>query len=572
MRTRITFILFFLIIALGGSSQSAENLGSIFMDDLQFEKAANHFRIKSRNFPGDATSFIGLGEALLALGKPDSAKIIFQKAAAMDSRNPYALVGLGIVALQMNDRMSETEFFDRARRADKLNPEVYCAIAEGCISLSRKDTITCLLYLNQGLNINPKFARLHLITGHLETLKKNWGSAANAYDRAIFFDPKSAVALRSRGYIDLISHTWKDALTVFNKSIAIRPDQVLIYKYLGDLYYATAKYPEAEQAYRTYFSGTHPTAEDKERLAIVLFFNKKYTEAATLLEEVMVASHDESVLLRLRGYIAYETNDYASALAFMEKFFLLHDPGKLITMDYLYYAKILQKTGKDLLALDNYGKAIKMEPSRTDLYEEMARLAAKCRMHKEAAGYYQKMIENGADRLNATFLIGKEYFFEGERWKSREDSVKELHKKKGIPLTDSLIVKENIRQNYQKSDSAFTVVCRMSPEYAGGFIWKGRIQSLLDPDTRGTGARDAYEKALGLLLKGDQIKNRKSIIECYKYLGSWYYTAYDRLYKSNIKESAEMRSKTLDYFTRITELDPSDAQAIEVLQKMRVKK
>ena len=572
MRGKLILLLVFLILVLDCRSQNTENQGSILLDEHQYEKAANYFHNKIRSFPEDVSALIGLGDALLAQNKPDSAKIFFQKAAVLDSKNPYAIVGLGKVALQTNDRIGETEYFDRARRADKLNPEVYSAIAEGCVSLLKKDTITARLFINQGLNINAKYAKLHLTTGNLELLKKNWGLAANAYDRAIFFDPKSAVAWRNRGYIDLISHTWKDAMAAFNKSVALRPDQVLVYKYLGDLYYATAKYTEAEQAYKTYISRTQPTSEDKERFAIVLFFNKKYAEAAALLEEVMATNHDESVLLRIRGYIAFETGEYGNALTLMKKFFLLHDPGKLIALDYVYYAKILQKTGEDSLAIENYRKAVQIEPARTDLYEEMARLAAKNRMHSQAAGFYFKMIENGADKLNTMFLIGKEYFFEGESCKSRYDSLMELQKKNRIPFTDSLIVKENRKHFYLKADSAFTVVSIMKPDYAGSFIWKGRMQSLLDPETRGIGARDAYEKALVLLQNGDQVKNRKSIIECYKYLGSWYFVAYEKLYSINKQESAEMRSRTLDYFTKIIELDPSDAQAREVLQKMKAKK
>lgn len=572
MREKLIFLLFLVILTLDCLSQSSDNQESIFLDELHTEKSASYYRNILEASPEDVSAYIGLGEALLSQNKYDSARIAFLKAATLDSRSPYPLIGLGKVSLQTNDRISETEYFDRARRADKLNPEIYCAIAEGCISLPKKDTVTSRVFLNQGININPKYARLHLVTGHLETLKRNWGLAANAYDRAIFFDPKSAIALRNRGYIDLISHTWKEALAAFKKSIAIRPDQILVYKLLGDLYYSTAKYPEAEEAYRTYISRTQPSFEDKERLAIVLFFNKKYKEAAAELEEVMAASHDESVLMRIRGYIAYETGDYKAAFEFMKKFFLMHDPGKLIALDYIYYARILQKTGNESLAMVNFRKAIQLEPTRVDIYEELARLAAKNRLHREAAEYYQKMIENGADRLTTIFLIGKEYFFEGEIWKSRFDSLSILHNQKKSVFSDSLATKENMTRFYQKADSAFTVVGKMSPEYAGGFIWKGRIQSLLDPSARGTGAKDAYEKALELLLKGDPGKNRKSIIECYKYLGSWYFAAFERLYKSNVKESAEMRSRTLEYFTRIATLDSLDVQARKVIQKMKTKK
>ena len=70
--------------------------------------------------------------------------------------------------------------------------------------------------------------------------------------------------------------------------------------------------------------------EDKERYAIILFFNKKYNEAANILEDVLKKNTDESVLLRIRGYIAFETGDYSKGLDYMAKFFKLHDPEKNI--------------------------------------------------------------------------------------------------------------------------------------------------------------------------------------------------------------------------------------------------
>ena len=114
------------------------------------------------------------------------------------------------------------------------------------------------------------------------------------------------------------------------------------------------------------------------------------------------------------------------------------------------------------------------------------------------------------------------------------------------------------------------MVAKLNPEYAGSYIWKGRIQSILDPEALTTGAKEQYEKALLILEKADEAKNKKQIVECYKYLGSYYYLAYDRLYKSDKKLSGEMRLKTIECFTKIKELDPADAQEKEVLSKLNM--
>ena len=565
----ILFPLVLGIFVLNGWAQGSDNRGSAYLEELQPGKARICFQNQLKNSSEDVAALVGLGGTYLALNKVDSAKVVFQKAIALDSKNPFALIGMGKVALMNKDRGSENDYFDRARRADKTNPEVYCEIAEGCINMTRQDTVTALIFLNQGLEVYPKYARLHILTGNLEFIKKNYGNAVNAYDRAIFFDPKSTVAYRNLGFIHTNSRSYREALNALNKSIEINPDQILVYKYLGDLYYATGRYSEAEKAYQTYMSKAEITLDDKERLAIVLFFNKKYNEAATLLEHVLAVNGDETVLLRIRGYIAYETGNFQKGLEYMNKFFQLHNPQKIIASDYSYYAKLLQHTGNETLAMDNFKKSLALDSAKTEIWEDLAKLAAKNKMHKEAASYYQKMMDNGADKLVTNFLIGKEFYFEGERLRSRLDSLNVLQKTSKIQFTDSTAESKAMKKYYVKADSTFTVVTQLNAEYAGGYMWKGRILSTMDPDAETTDAKDAYQNALAILLKSEPAKNQKSIIECYRYLGSYYYLGYERFFKTNKKLATEMRSESVEYFKKIAELDPLDTQAKEVLLKMK---
>jgi tetratricopeptide (TPR) repeat protein len=540
-----------------------------YLQELQPGKARHWFQQKLKSNPEDAAAMIGLANTLLLFQSTDSAKTLFRKVLNTDSKNPFALAGLGLVAWMKNDRAGESDYFERARRADKTNPEVYCAIAEGCIDLPKQDTVTALTYLRQGLELFPKYARIHFVTGKLETLKKNYGAAANAYERAIFFDPKSAIAYRNLGTILFYSRSYRDALTAYNKSVALDPEQILVYKNLGDLYYAVARYGEAELSYQTYMERADVTNNDRERLAFTLFFNKKYREAETLLEQLQRISHDESLLLRIRGYIAFETADYQKGVEQMTQFFKLHDVHKIIASDYSYFAKLLQKTGNEVSAMDNFRKAIATDPSRTEYYEELAKLAAKNSLHKEAIACYKKMVDLGADKAVTSFLIGKEYYFEGELWRARLDSLMHLQNNKSILKSDSAKVKRSMTLFYTKADSAFTEVTKLNSDYAGSFLWKGRIQATLDPSASTTAAKEAYQNALVLLEKADPEKNRKSIIECYRYLGSYYYLGYDRLYKSDKIASGEMRSKMIECFAKILKLDPSDAQAKDVLLKIK---
>jgi tetratricopeptide (TPR) repeat protein len=545
--------------------------GQQYLDELQPTKAKKYFQEKLIKHPDDLPSLIGLGKSYLALQLPDSAKELFRKVLDMDPNNPYALIGLGQIAWLNNDPKSESTFFERARRSDKTNPMVYCAIAESCLNLHKQDTVTALVYLKQGLDLHPKYARLHYMMGNLESAKKNYGSAVNAFHRALFFDPNSAYAYRNLGRILLQARSFKEALEAFNKSIALYPEQIQIYKNLGDLYYSVAKYADAEQAYQLYMEKAEITDDDKEQLAFTLFFNKKYKEAERVLEQLLQVSNEESILLRIKGYIAFETGEYKKGVEYMTIFFQTHNPKKLIALDYSYYSKLLQKTGNEPQAMENLKKAIQLEPSKLEYYEELAKLANKNKLHREAASCYKKMLELGSDKLVTNFLMAKEYFFEGESWRFRLDSLLKLPIAGQILQTDSQHVKMSMTLYYSKADSAFSAINQLNPEYAGGYIWKGRIQSILDPEALTSGAKDAYQKALTILEKSDSEKNKKSILECYKYLGSYYYLGYERSFKTDKQNSAMMRSKSIECFKKIRELDPEDKQAIEVLNEMKIK-
>ena len=572
MKFRLFSLIVFFFAAVTSLAQENAKRGISYLDDFQFRKARNFFLGQIKTTPGDARSYCYLGDAYLGLQLTDSAQTMYEKALKLDPKSPFAFVGFGKLALLKGDRMGKLESFEMALKMDKKNPEICNEIARSCIAFSKTDTVTFENYLRQGFELNPKFAALHITFGDYEAMERRLGSAVNAYQRALFFDPSSTVAFRKLGVFQTISRSYHDAITAFNKCIALNSDQILVYKNLGDLYYLLGRYPEAEKNYQIYMGKAEVSVDDKERYAFILFFNKKYTEAAKLLEEVMAQNSDESVLLRIRGYIACETGDTQKGLEFMEKFFKLHDPKKNIASDYSYYGRLLQMSGKDTLAIANFKKALVLDSTKTDVYEALAKLYSTNKMHNEAVASYKKMIALGADSVNTWFQIGKEYYFEGDNYRAKYDSLMTRQKAGKVQFADSIRVNELKRLNFQKADSAFTKVTVLNPQYAGGFIWKGRINSLLDVESTTDFAKEAYEKALTLLEAGDAAKNRKSIIECYRYLGSYYFLNSERLAKTDNQQSETLKAKSVECFKKILVIDPADAQALEVIRQLKFQK
>jgi tetratricopeptide (TPR) repeat protein len=414
-----------------------------------------------------------------------------------------------------------------------------------------------------------------MVEGDWEYFKKNYGKAANAYDRAIFFEPNSALAHRKLGEIYAAARFNKNSLDSYNKSIQIDPNQIMVYKYLGDLYYSLGRYTEAEKNYKIYMGRAEVTLDDKERYALILFFNKKYTESAGLLDDVMIKNADESVLLRIRGYIAYETGDYQKGIDYMKRFFQLHNPAKIITSDYLYYARLLQRTGQDIPAMDNYKKALALDSTKTEIYENLASLSKKNLMYPQTVCYYYKMLKNGSDKASTYYAIGIQEFYEGQTYRVKYDSLYKLQKQANIPFSDSTVVRDSMRIWFQKADSAFTEVTKLDTTYTLGYFWRGRVQSRLDPESETNIGKESYEKALSLLEKGDLEKNKKNMIECYLYLAGNSYLNYYRLSKTDKQQAEEYKKATMDYFLKVLQLDPTNKKAnesVDALKKIEAQK
>ena len=543
----------------------------MYLNDLQFNLARDYYQRQLKSSPNDVRVYCTLGEAYIGLQNEDSAKMMYQKAFAIEPKNPTVLIGLGKIALLDGNHEAESDYFDKARRQDKKNPAVYWQIAKACYDLSKKDTITGNQYLTQGMEINSKFPGFHMVMGDWEAYKKNYGKAANAYENAIFFEPNSILAHRKLGEIYAAARFYTQARDEYDKCIAIDPDQIWVYKDLGDLYYSLGRYAEAEKNYKIYMSKAEVTMDDKERYALILFFDKKYDKASDMLKEVMKKNSDESVLLRIRGYIDYETGHYQEGADFMKRFFELHDPSKNLSTDYLYYAKLLQKTGQDMQAMENFKKALAMDSTKTELLSELAKLSAKKLLHDQAIYYYQKMIGKGYDKVTTNYLIGLQAYYIGQNYKVRFDSLSRLQKQSKIPFSDSTTVRDSIRIWFQKAESAFTTVTELSPDYADGYLRRGEIQSMLDPEAETGTAKNSFEKALAIYEKEGVEKNKKSIIECYKYLGSYAYLNYDRLRETDKQKADAQKNAAREYFQKVLQLDPTDEHAtyaMDVLKKI----
>lgn len=534
--------------------------GQFLIKEQQYNKAVDALL----NAPESTQKNELLGEAYFKLGKADLALAAFQKAAA-DPLSFNATCGLAAIDLKNGDKAKAMAAFDKVIKSNKKNNAAYVSVVNYCMAQAVPDTALARKYLTLALAVSYKTPAFHVLSGDINYASEKFGPAANDYERAYFYDAKYAEAYRKVGVIYTHAKSYKQALDAFNSGIAIDPSQILIYKNLGDLYYMFGKYADAEAAYKTYIDRAESNIDDTERYAFTLFYTKKYQEASALLDQLIGKSKSETIIYRLKGYMANEQKDYASSISYLEKFFAGHDPSRFMISDYSYYARSLGNVGgKDSLAMITYEKAISMDTTAVDLLDELAKIYSRNKMQDQAIATYRHLIANGKDAASMNFNIGREYYFKGDAIRFVYTSKLAENKNESTPALDSMKVTMN--NEFMNAKAAFEESAKLSPNFATTYLYIGRIQSILDQESLTTGAKESYEKAMAILEAGDAQKNKKPLMECYRSLGSYYYLNSER---AKGAEANQLKATSISFFEKILAIDPADAQAKSVLDVLK---
>lgn len=562
MKTRRIFFISFALMVTASFMVSivAQDVsaGKKLIETSQWNKANQLFTDLVKKNPTDPSYKFYLGETFLGLGKADSAESNFSRSTDFAFSN----AGLGKIILSKGDTTKAKESFNKAIKGDKKNGDLYAYIVDACVSANYPKLAE--QYLGRGKEVTTKNARLYVASGNLAKLRGSAGDAANAYENANYYDKNLALAYVKVGQIYTDSRTWELAEKKFKEALTVDPQYSLAFKGLGDMYYKSGRFQEASDNYKKYFEVSEVSLDDNYRYAFILFYNKQYAEATKMVENLLKTDSKNPVLLRIQAYISYElgVDDkgkakdptiMSTALTNITNFFKVQPSNKILSSDYEYLAKIQIASNLDSLAPANYIKAYEKDSSKTNFVDEAAKLNTKLGKYLDAANCYKIMIRISPENtVINTYKMGTQYYFQA----TKKDTAK----------ADSLIK----RQNLVFADSAFKTVFTANPTSVLGPLWMARTEQQMDTKNEGL-AKPHYEKLIEIVTAGnDAAKRKNDLIEAYRFLGGyWYEKAYAEIAKKNKDKAAytENKTKSLEYWNKILELNPNDTQAPEAIKE-----
>lgn len=552
MKLTIIFIVTMVVFMPGIVMAQNVNDGLSKINQKEYGAARQIFDALLKADPKNAVALYGMGEYYFHTGKKDSAKLFYQNGLDANSSYPYNYAGLGKVSYASDKVIAEGYFKDVIKKSKKdIGPLV--SIAKFFYEQKPKDFTEAKRYIDMAITLDGKNGPAYFLDGLIDLDQSNVSEAALNFDRSIFFDPNNLEAYLYASQIMASTRNLHQAAEYLNKAIAINSNYWTAYKTLGELYYDNQKYLDAITNFDIYFKNISPPDNDLTHYAYSLFFNKQFQVAREMIDKLIVKNPNDYILLRLVGYISYETKDLVNGKSIMEQFFKLVPTDKILTDDYSYYGKMLSASGNDSLAIENYKLALKMDSSQYQIFDEIAKSFNKLKQFELGLQYssrYYKMKPNltPADY----FLLGKAYYSTANSLNVKTDTL-EQNIDPTKQETDSLKQLEL----YNIADSLFTKVEDLSPNSYLGTFWRARVNSMIDKETTLGLAKPYYEKALKIL-NNDHIKYKKEISEIYAYLGFYYY----------VKEDT---ATSIEHWKKLLEVDSGNMKAQEAIKSLEKK-
>ncbi|PRY41893.1 tetratricopeptide repeat protein [Spirosoma oryzae] len=534
------------------------------LEDLEaerFTKAGQTFTQLANSSPSAENQFY-LGYYYLKTGQLDQAKAAFEKGLAADGKNQLNNVGLAGVAFMKGDRATGKTLIDNAVNATKSKNQDVLIRAGEMLTLSDKTNDPAeavrLLTIADEKDKKNENAEIEMALGDAYFLKNDGGNAISKYENALAMKPNLAEANYKIGRLYLRGKNYTKAQEYFKLAIQNDPEFAPTYLAYADALANSRSYKSAAQNYDLYVQKSGTT--DPERLLDVAryrFLAQDYQGATSYLDQLK-GKVNNPIMDRMYGWAYYGLNQPQQSVDALNKF-ISSAPDKVIYDDYKYLGRaygMVNTPQADSMSIVYLEKAAPLDTTE-NLYRDIAKKYYDMKKYNKSADYYGKVVSTDKKPLNNDYLYqglaNYQYGFRVGR-----DSTE-------APM-DTAQIRMARQMYFMRADSAFGKMAAKieadtaaTSKYPLAYYYEGQSNYYAFPSAvslaRGT-AVPYYEKFIEQAnAETDQkLKDsyKKPLITSYKFLASYYGSKNDD-------------AKAKEYFNKVLELDPNDADVKKAL-------
>jgi tetratricopeptide (TPR) repeat protein len=290
-----------IVVSFTGCETSFMTAGKVYLQQSNYAKAMEQFRLEIENEPNKADGYLWVGKTFAYIQKYDSSVVYFDKAMVVDK--------------QVTEKDIKT---------DKGNWWLYYHNA-GVQLVEDKNIDMAIKRFKFAIEITPESISSYNILGYSYSLKKDYPNMINIYEKAIEIDSKNLQAYINLGQYYTNQEKYKKAIEYFEIAKKIDPDMPKAYYYEGVAYSGLNQYDEAIVNYKKAIEIYKKNDDNKAikdvlfNIGIVLMRNKNYKEAIPyLLELLEIDDQDKDALMNV-GTCYINTKEYKKSLQIFNK-------------------------------------------------------------------------------------------------------------------------------------------------------------------------------------------------------------------------------------------------------------
>lgn len=499
--------------------------------------------------PSNGKASFLLGAVYLKQNSIDSAKVVFDKGITASEMARFNNIGLGQIDLEAGNKTAAQLKFDAViKELKKKDFEEYIYIARSFMNISNPDFKSAIEVIKKAVVINPTDPQVQLALGDAYFGDKNQNEAYVAYRAAYTADPTLIRAKMQLGVLVKGANLFDEAIKAFDEVIAINPNYGPVYRELAETYNKWSYIkpgrraeltPKSLAAYEKYMSLTDYSLSSRMRHADFLILAKDYKALEAEATAMQKLDKVNPRILRYLGYSAYENGNSDVAISALTDF-ISNGTNKLIARDYLILgqAKLKKSVMPDGLSTDpalfaaaitDIKKTLEVEPTMAMELNDLGKKYFSQKLYGVASSIFELAITNptspNIDEDNVYYGL----------------SVYSANRKLEPAKMDKIQI--------VNADKALDTFILSKPTYQDAYLYKARLNNLLDNDAVMTAT---YEKYLELVIaKGPEevTKNKVKVIESYNNSAAFYANT------DKVKAKA-LLAKTL-------EIDPTNDYALK---------
>ena len=529
---------FFAVLLLSVTDVVSQSLSEAIYktENERYADALLDFKALVAKEPTNGDVYFYYGDCYFEKGEIDSAIMVWNKGYEMDQLTPMPLVGKFRVLWLKGDKpgaqgeVLKAMELTKGKKNNIKRAEVIRGVAEMYIESETKDLDQALLLLQEAITKDPSNEDNYLLQGDALYAKtpQDATPAIKSYNLALDINKKSPRGKLRVANIYQAAQNYEEANRIYKEAIAIDSTFAPAYRERAEMFMRFEKMKLAIQDWKKYLA-LNNNIEARYRYANAMFAAKQYCEVIAEVNTINEAGFRNFYTERMLAGSYSECQDVKGGaqigLDASDRFFAIVPAANINFIDYKTRGSLLMKLGKDSLGLLEWERAAGMnETASKELTLEIAKAYYKMKNYDKAIEMYLKRQSIVELSLGELYNMAQCYYA-GPK-------------------------------NYNEADTLFALVAAKSPEYAPAYLWRARCNYQLDLNNERWLAKPHYSKVLEIVVGDDRNKktNKKMVIESARYMGNYY------------ASSAEKdKTKVLEYFQVVYDLDPNDTQAKQIL-------